>query len=148
MWRAISDRLRLALALGGLAIAGYLTLLHYDTSVPLMCTVGSLVNCETVLTSPSSVVLGIPVAVWGLVWFVVALALALLALRAPPRGMSPALHGAALAWTSIGTLTVLWLVYQELGVIGRICAWCSAIHALVLALFVVEVLSDPAARRG
>jgi uncharacterized membrane protein len=39
----------------------------------------------------------------------------------------------------IGTLMVLWLVYQEIGVIGKICAWCTAVHVLVLALLVVQV---------
>jgi uncharacterized membrane protein len=131
------DRLRLTLTVIGLAIAVYLTLLHYDSSVPLVCGRGSFVDCESVLSSPSSVVLGFPVAVWGLLWFVVALVLALLSARA--GGEPSPLHAAALGWALVGTGTVLWLVYQEIGVIGKICAWCTAIHVLVLALLVVEV---------
>jgi uncharacterized membrane protein len=34
-------------------------------------------------------------------------------------------------------------VYQEIGVVGRICLWCSAVHVLVLSLLVVQVVSDP-----
>ena len=143
MRRRTSDRVRLALTLLGLLIAGYLTLLHYDSSVPLVCSGGSLVNCETVLTSPSAFAFGVPVAVWGLLWFVVALGLALPPVRAGAGGQSPALRAAGLGWTLIGTCAVLWLVYQELGVIGRICAWCTAIHVLVLALLVIQVLSEP-----
>jgi uncharacterized membrane protein len=131
------DRVRLVLAVIGLAIAGYLTLQHYDGGLPLACGQGSFVDCETVLTSPSSMVLGLPVAMWGIAWFGVAVALSVPALRGPPSSSS--LHYVRFAWTLVGTATVLWLVYQELGIIGKICAWCTGIHVLVLALLVVEV---------
>jgi len=137
------DRLRLGLTLAGLLVSGYLTLLHYDSHVPLACAHGSFVNCASVLTSPSAMVLGIPVAVTGLAWFAVALALGLLSLRARARGEPPWLRAGALAWTLIGVASVLWLVYQELGVIGRICVWCTVVHAIVLAILVLQVLSDP-----
>lgn len=133
-----SDRLRLALTVLGLAVAAYLTLLHYDTGIPLVCGRGSIVDCETVLSSPSSVVLGAPVALWGLLWFVVAFVLAALSARAG-TGERPALRAAGLVWTFVGTAAVLWLVYQEIGVVGKICAWCTAIHAIVLALLFVQV---------
>jgi uncharacterized membrane protein len=132
-------RVRVVLTVIGLAIAGYLTLLHYVTSVPLVCGRGTLVDCETVLHSPSAMVLGMPVALWGLLWFAVALALALLATRRRGDPEPPLLWAAGFAWALIGTLAVLWLVYQEIGVIGKICAWCTAVHVLVLALLVVQV---------
>lgn len=135
------DRLRVVLTVAGLLIAGYLTVLHYDTDVPLICSGGAFVNCEQVLTSASAFLFGIPVAVWGLAWFAVALALALRSAHGPAE---PAwLRAAQFGWVLAGTANVLWLVYQELGVIGKICAWCTAIHVLVLALLVIQVLSDP-----
>ena len=100
-------------------------------------------NCEQVITSPSSVVLGVPVAAWGLVWFVVAMALAWASLRVDAAVEPPRLRAAALLWTGAGVASVLWLVYQELGVVGKVCAWCTAVHLVVLALFVLQVLSDP-----
>jgi len=136
-----ADRLRVALALIGLLIASYLTLLHYVSIVPLVCAAGSVVDCETVLHSPSSVVLGVPVAAWGLLWFVVALALALLGVRGGQ--VAAGLRGVALTWSFVGTGSVLWLVYQEIGVIGRICAWCTAVHVVVLALLAIQVLEEP-----
>ncbi len=142
-----SDRLRLVLTTLGLAIAAYLTLLHYDTSIPLVCGRGTIVDCETVLSSPSSTVLGAPVALWGLLWFGVAFVLGVLTARAPGSGRS-GLRTAGLAWTLIGTGAVLWLVYQEIGVIGKICAWCTAIHVLVLTLLVVQVLEKRPVEEG
>jgi uncharacterized membrane protein len=135
-------RLRVALTVIGLAIAAYLTLLHYVTSVPLVCGRGTVIDCETVLSSPASMVLGVPVAVWGLLWFAVAFALALMWARAADGAEPPYLRVAGLAWTLIGTAVVLWLVYQEIADIGRICIWCTVIHLLVLALLVIEVRAD------
>ncbi len=136
------DRVRIALTLIGLAVAAYLTLLHYDSHVPLACSSGGLIDCEAVLASPSSIVLGVPVAVWGLLWFSVALALALLSARTRERGEPPILRGAGLAWALAGTGSVLWLIYQEIAIVGRICVWCSGIHLMVLALLVVHVLLE------
>ncbi|HUX33122.1 MAG TPA: vitamin K epoxide reductase family protein [Gemmatimonadaceae bacterium] len=137
------DRLRMTLTVAGLLIAGYLTLLHYDTDVPLVCSGGAFVNCEQVLTSASAYLLGVPVAVWGLAWFAVAFVLARLSSRARAGGEPAWLRAAGFGWVLAGTANVLWLVYQELGVIGKICAWCTAIHVVVLALLVIQVMSDP-----
>lgn len=147
MRRRTADRVTVALAVAGLLIAGYLALLHYDRSVPLVCSAGSLVNCETVLTSPSATVAGVPVAVWGVAWFVIALGSAVSIVRTEARGGSPRLRSAALAWTGIATLVVLYLVYQEVGVIGKLCAWCTAVHAIVIGMLVVQVASVPAEAR-
>ncbi len=142
MTRRGYDRWRVALAAAGLAISAYLTLLHYDTQVPLVCSGGSLVNCEQVLTSASSIVFGVPVAAYGLLWFVVALGLAWASLRVTAEVEPPRLRAAALWWTGIGMASVLWLVYQELGVVGKVCAWCTGVHVIVLVLLVLQVLSD------
>lgn len=143
MRQRTADRLTLALALVGLLIVGYLTLLHYDSSVPLVCSAGSYVNCETVLTSPSATVLGVPVAVWGLAWFTVASALAAGLLRAQVRDAWNTLRIASLAWTAAGTVGVLYLVYQEVGVIGKLCAWCTGVHVIIVAMLVVQVAGLP-----
>jgi uncharacterized membrane protein len=133
------DRLRVALSVAGLGISVYLTLLHYDTDVPLVCSAGSFVDCASVLTSPSSMVMGVPVAAWGLLWFVVAIALAVAFLRHASETKPGWLRRAGLGWALVGTATVLWLVYQEIGVVGKLCAWCTAVHVIVLSMLVVEV---------
>ncbi len=143
MGRRAYDRWRVALAAMGLLISAYLTLLHFDAGIPLVCNEGQFVDCRQVVTSPSSVVLGVPVAAYGVVWFLVALALARASLRLEGAVEPPRLRSAALWWTGAGVAAVLWLVYQELGVVGKVCAWCTAVHLIVLALFVLQVLSDP-----
>jgi uncharacterized membrane protein len=142
------DRLRLALSLAGLGVSAYLTLLHYDSDVPLVCSGGSFVDCATVLNSPSSMAMGVPVAVWGLLWFVMAVTLAVLFLRYPVDAKPDGLRRAGLGWALVGTATVLWLVYQEIGVVGKLCAWCTVVHVVVLSLLVVEVQQADQALRG
>lgn len=138
MRRRTADRITLALATAGLLIAGYLTLLHYDSNVPLVCSAGSFVNCETVLASPSATFAGVPVAVWGLAWFAVALVLAALLLRARRPDLARTARSISRAWTAAGLIGVLYLVYQEVGVIGKLCAWCTAVHAIVVLMVVVQ----------
>jgi uncharacterized membrane protein len=131
-----------ALAGAGLAVSGYLTAVHYDASVPLACAHVGLVDCGAVLTSPESVWLGLPVSAWGMAWFGVALALGV---RSLARDTLP-LYRARLAWSVLGAAAVVYLVYTELLVIGRLCLWCTAVHALVLALFVQQALAAPPQR--
>jgi uncharacterized membrane protein len=130
-------QLKVALTASGLGISAYLTLLHYDSSVPLACGQGTIVDCESVLTSPASMALGLPMATWGLLWFGVALVLAWLSARRLDRWA--VLHAAGVAWMLVGAAVVLRLVYEEIGVVGKICAWCTAVHVLVLALLVLQV---------
>lgn len=57
------------LALVGFADASYLTFEHYSNAIP-PCTIG---GCETVLTSAYSVVAGVPVALFGSVFYFIVL---------------------------------------------------------------------------
>ncbi len=135
-----SRGLRLAFAVAGLLISGYLVLLHYDSSIPLYCAGGGIIDCAGVLTSPQSVWFHLPVAAYGVLWFVVAGALAAAGLRAPEG--RPGLRTATMAWLVAGAATVVFLVYDELVVIGRICMWCSIVHVLVLTSLILAILVE------
>ncbi|HLW60603.1 MAG TPA: vitamin K epoxide reductase family protein [bacterium] len=136
------DRVRLAASLIGLGIAAYLSALHYDTAVSLVCSSSGAVNCERVLTSPQAVWNGIPVALWGMIWFAVAATLAILSLVRHGAAEPPWLRWGGIGWAVIGAAAVLRLLYTELVVIGSICLWCTAVHVLVIGLFVVQMLTD------
>ncbi len=128
------------LTVTGLLVAGYLTLLHYDTRVPLACGKAGIVDCARVLSSPASVVAGLPVALWGLLYFAAALVLRVLAHRQPARFAS-----VIAVMNLAGALAVVFLVYTELYVVGSICLWCTGIHVIVLSIFVIEALDRPGA---
>lgn len=132
----------------GAAVAIYLTAVHYNESVPLVCSGSGVVNCGLVLSSPFSVVPGtsIPISIPGLAWCAIMAALAIVGLRTQPRW----LRSAQFAWALAGMLTVLYLVYTEIVRLHAICAWCSALHVLILLMFLVTLVrfTSPASEPG
>ncbi|MBA2679931.1 MAG: vitamin K epoxide reductase family protein [Ktedonobacteraceae bacterium] len=134
----------LALSILGVMISIYLTITHYDKQ-SLICSSSGLVNCERVLSSSYSVVPGtaIPISIPGLLWFCVLGALAFCAWRIWPERRS--LLMAEVAWSSLGLLTVLYLVYAEIVRLDAICAWCTSLHVIILLSLIISVflLSRP-----
>jgi uncharacterized membrane protein len=129
------------MALIGLGISIYLTVVHYDTKVSLVCTAGGLVNCGNVTTSAWSVVPGtaIPVTIPGMLWFVVSGGLAVLGLwRLRAGRQEPArLPLAQVIWGLGGLLFVIYLIYCEAVLVHNICEWCTAVHALTFLTFIL-----------
>jgi len=120
----------------GLGIASYLTLAHYTSVVSLVCPNSGAINCDAVTTSSESYLLGIPVAVLGLAYFVVVLAFAL-----PPvwRARHPYVAPARLALAVGGIGFVCYLLYAELYEVGKLCLWCTAVHVLTFVIFIAVV---------
>lgn len=124
-------------SLAGVAVATYLTVAHFTTPALLSCPDTGIVNCAKVTTSPESVIVGIPVAVLGLAFFVAMVVLNL------PRSWSAS--GPLGAWAArlrlagviVGICFVLYLVSAELLIIGSICIYCTAVHVLTFVLFVL-----------
>lgn len=122
------------LGVAGLLISAYLVGTHYFAEqVPLACATGGIVDCEQVTSSAESMIGPMPVALLGLVWF--AVYLAILAVRA----FWPPAIALQVVWSVAGLLTVFWLVYAELFLIGAICLWCTAIHAIVVVVFLMTL---------
>jgi uncharacterized membrane protein len=119
------------LSLLALAIASYLTVTHYTDPKALACPDTGIVNCSLVTTSSWSVVLGVPLAVLGLVWAVV-----MIGFTVPWAWHSDArwVDGARLVVAGAGAVMVLYLVYVELFRIGAICLWCTAMHVTAVCL--------------
>lgn len=123
------------LGLLGLAISLYLTIVHFALGqVPLVCAAGGLINCEQVTSSAESMLGPVPVAALGMGWF--ALLLGVLAFR--PRSL------VLLAWTAVGVAFVFYLIYAELFLIGALCLWCTAVHVVVVGLFLLAVAQTSA----
>jgi uncharacterized membrane protein len=120
----------IAISVAGVAVSIYLTVLHNVGVVPA-CPVSGPVNCEVVLSSRYAVIAGtaIPTSAAGIAWFAVS---AVLWMRPPGR--------LQLAWSAVGLLTVLYLVFIEIVRLGAICIWCTAAHVLVLALLMIALV--------
>jgi len=132
----------LGLSLTAVAIASYLTVAHYTDPAALACPDTGIVNCALVTTSPWSMVLGVPLAVLGLVW-----AVAMTALNVPWTWDSGAgVDRVRLVVSGAGAAVVLYLIYVELFRIGAICLWCTAMHITAVSLFGVILVARASAR--
>lgn len=124
------------LALAGVFVALYLTLYKAGVIGQLTCSIGS---CETVNTSRWSTLLGLPVAAWGLGFYIVALTISIASTQdrwVDERGPS-VLLAALSGW---GVLFSLWLTYLELFVINAICMWCVVSAIIVTLIFITSLL--------
>lgn len=133
-------RVMLVLAVIGLGVATYLTIIHYAGLKPA-CTAGQ--SCVKVQTSVWSKLDGIPVALLGLIGYIGITA----SLLAPDREET---RLATLGLTLIGFAFSGYLTYRELFSIHAICEWCASSAVILTVLFLCAVyrfvmVSDDAA---
>ena len=123
------------LALAGIFISLYLTLYKIGVIGELSCSIGS---CETVNTSKWSRFLGLPVAAWGLLFYLDLFAIALIGTF--PRFENERVISIVLvAETVVGVLFSAWLTYLELAVIHAICIWCVTSAVIVTVILLVSI---------
>jgi uncharacterized membrane protein len=119
----------IGLTLIGLGLASYLTYIHYAGIEPL-CTAGG--SCEKVQTSAYSELVGIPVALMGLIGYVAIMA----SLLAPENETT---RFATLAFTLAGFGFSAYLTYRELFSIHAICEWCVSSAILMTVLMCLAI---------
>jgi uncharacterized membrane protein len=124
-----------ALALAGIFISLYLTLYKVGVIGELACSIGS---CETVNTSKWASFLGLPVAAWGLLFYLDVFAISL-AGTSQRLEASTSISMILVVQAAIGLLFSAWLTYLELAVIHAICIWCVTSAVVVTLIFLVSV---------
>ena len=125
-----------ALALAGIFISLYLTLYKIGVIGELSCSIGS---CETVNTSRWATFLGLPVAAWGLFFYIDVFAIALVGTM-PRFENEPLISVVLTAEAGVGVLFSAWLTYLELDVIHAICIWCVTSAVVVTLIFITSAL--------
>jgi uncharacterized membrane protein len=125
-----------ALALAGIFISLYLTLYKIGIIGELSCSIGS---CETVNLSKWSRFLGLPVAAWGLFFYIDVFAIALIGTM-PRFENEPLISLVLTAEAAVGVLFSAWLTYLELAVIHAICVWCVTSAVVVTLIFLTSAL--------
>jgi uncharacterized membrane protein len=118
--------------------AAYLTYGHFTTKALVACpTNGGFVDCGLVTASSYSHPFGIPVVIPGLAWSAVMLVLcSTWGWRAASRWVMRA----RLAGSVAGLAMVFYLLWAELIKLHHICEYCTVMHILTIALFIVIVL--------
>jgi uncharacterized membrane protein len=112
----------------GVGIATYIAIEAAGGDAPA-CLAGSS-GCQTVANSSYSHLLGVNIAVFGIVGYVLLLATALL------RGDGARMAGFGLALAGFGYS--VFLTYLELFKIEAICQWCVASAILMTVLFALN----------
>jgi len=124
-----------AVALIGLAIAGYLTAVRLTGGAPV-CAIAH--GCDVVQQSRYAEVAGVPVALLGLAGYGAILA----SLARDGEGWRTATAFLSLAGLGFSA----WLTYVEIAILDAICIWCvasAACMAALAALSVRRVLAQP-----
>jgi uncharacterized membrane protein len=119
----------LVIAVLGLALASYLTYIHYEDIKPL-CTAGS--SCIKVQSSIYSKLAGVPVALIGLLGYI-----AIVGSLLVPQGETSRL--ATMAFTLVGFGFSAYLTYRELFSIHAVCEECATSAVLMTILMVLSV---------
>jgi uncharacterized membrane protein len=133
----------LALSLIGAGLAGYLTYEHYTSSTSLSCPAGGgIMDCLKVTTSQYASIGGTPVALLGLIFFLV---MATFHTRRAWASTSTAVRSARVLWSIMGVGTAMWLVYAELFKLHAICLWCTAVHVVSVLVFIVTAFGTATA---
>ncbi len=129
-----------AFALMGLAASTASTWVHYkilnDPMYASFCDVSSTLNCTEAYTSKFGAFGGVPVALFGMLFF--AGLLALIALCSASPAASRNLPGYIFVSSTIGLAAVLYLAYASYFVLNVVCLLCAGTYLAVIGLFLLS----------
>ena len=143
-------RVALVLALVGLGASMAAAYSHYrlvsDPTYLSFCDVSSTISCTEVYTSRYGSFAGIPVAIFGALWFVAAGLLAFAGLAARPS-VRESVPGYLFVMSTLALAVVLYLGYASFFVLNAVCLMCLTTYAAVIGIFAVSgaAMKTPAA---
>ncbi len=138
--RRAPDWVIVGLALVGVVVTAYLTLMVWVSDTPVFCAEES--GCDLIQQSQWSMLLGLPIALWGLLLY------SLLALIA--YGMPAKLKRWRRLWFAafIGVAISVYLTAVGWFTLEAFCAWCLLSLAIISAILVMVLLKRPASAPG
>ena len=125
------------LSLAGIGVSTYLTITHYTAKIVLACPDTGVINCAKVTTSSYSVIFGVPLALLGLLFFI-----GMFVAQMPWawRNRTNLARRGRLAFSVSGIVMILYLIYVELFKLNAICLYCTSVHVLTVAVFILTAL--------
>lgn len=124
------------LSLAGFFVALYLALYKFGVFGELKCRIS---GCETVNTSKWAMLFGLPVAAWGVAFYVAGFITAMISLSERYIA-SKKIALINMLMCGFGVLFSAWLTYLELYVIHAICMWCVSSAIIVTLMFITSVV--------
>jgi len=120
------------LSIIGLVVSLYLVKNHYaDPTKGSLCDMSESISCSLVNTSTFSELFNVPVALLGVLWFLVLIIFSWKALK-----KDGALLAMMLGWGILGILFVIYFVIAEI-ILRSICPFCTLVHVIVIAIFIL-----------
>ncbi len=136
-----SGRVALVCALIGLAASTAAAYVHYhllfDPHYASFCDVNGTFNCSQVYLSRFGTAYGVPVAVFGAIFFALATVLVIAGL-AGPATVRESVPGYLFVLSTLGLAVVLYLGYASVALLKTYCPLCLITYAAVIGLFVVS----------
>jgi uncharacterized membrane protein/protein-disulfide isomerase len=124
----------------GLAAASASAWVHYriinDPTYASFCDVNATFSCTEAYSSRYGVVGGVPVAVFGVIFF--AFVLVLVALCSRSAAAARNLPGYIFGSSTIGLAVVLYLAYASFVILKAVCVLCVGTYAAVIGLFLLS----------
>jgi uncharacterized membrane protein len=129
------------LAFFGFLDSAYLTIAHYKNIIP-PCSVHF--GCETVLTSPYSMIGPIPLALLGVIFYLTVIVVCLLILIEGMKQLLKFFYFVA----AVGLLVSIVLFFIQYYVIKSFCQYCLLSEVISLGIFVLSLLKVRADRKA
>lgn len=132
------------------SISGYLSYVAFTSSKILACG-GGIFNCEHVLTSKWSTLLGLPVAAWASSMYLGVLAALLFSNRSAMSAQPSLLR--KWSWGIVTTaavsagLAAMWFIGLQAFVLEHYCPWCLGAHSCGILLCISTLCFSPLAGR-
>jgi uncharacterized membrane protein/predicted DsbA family dithiol-disulfide isomerase len=131
----------LVCAIVGLIVSALAAFTHYkmlrDPTYVSFCDVSATVSCTQVFASRFSTVRGVPVAIFGAIWFGVAALLSIAGLVGRPAVRESA-PGYLFAGSTLALAVVLYLGYASFAILRTACPLCLTTYAAVIGLFFIS----------
>jgi uncharacterized membrane protein/predicted DsbA family dithiol-disulfide isomerase len=125
----------------GLAASTAAAYTHYhllnDPNYRSFCDVSATISCTQVYMSRFSTFRGVPVALFGTLWFVVAALLSVAGLRARDT-VRESVPGYLFVLSTLALAVILYLGYASFVLLGAVCVLCLTTYAAVIGLFLVS----------
>jgi uncharacterized membrane protein len=137
----LSARLVLVFALVGLGASVAAAYVHYqilhDPLYTSFCDINATVSCTEVYQSRFGTLWGVPVSIFGGIWFVLVGLLAIAGMVARPQ-IRENIPGYLFALSTIGLAEALYLLYASVVVLKAYCPMCLLTDAAIIGIFVVS----------
>ena len=137
---ALRRKLLLVFTIIGLAASGMSTYVHYrlltDPSYTSFCDVNASLNCTQAYLSRFGSLWGVPVALWGVLFFAIVLFL-LIGARSHSSARE-AILGYIFLMSTIGLAIVLYLAWASFFQLHTVCLFCATTYIAVIAIFILS----------